>query len=255
MFKLGSNVTWYVGPVRFKISEGIMNNGFQFFDIILFAMIAVFLVLRLRGVLGRRDGHQGDFTDVFKQASEKKKQDNGEEIDNIISLDPEAVNIDDQPDVEPDPQTPLQTRLNIIASADRDFDSEEFISGARIAFEYILGAYAGGDAKALKPMLSADVFANFDVSIREREEAGQIMEETLIGISKVELVEAEMEDTVAQITVKFVSDQVHALSDRDGNVVDGDPDKIVSVTDFWTFARDTCSRDPNWSLAATRSLD
>ena len=232
-----------------------MDNGYQFFDIILFAMIAVFLILRLRGVLGRRDGHQGDFPDIFKQALKKEKQDDDEENDNVISLNPETVDTNDQLDVEPDPQTPLQMQLNTIASADRDFDPEEFISGARIAFEYILGAYAGGKAKALKPMLSADVFANFDVSIREREEAGQVMEETLIGISKAKLVDAEMEGTVAQITVKFVSDQVHALSDRDGNIVDGDPDKIVSVTDFWTFARDTRSRDPNWSLAATRSLD
>ena len=232
-----------------------MNNGFQFFDIILFAMIAVFLVLRLRGVLGRRDGHQGDFSDIFKPTSEKEKQDNDEEENNVIALDPETVNPDEQPGMKPDPQTPLQTRLNIIASADRDFDPEEFISGARIAFEYILGAYAGGEAKALKPLLSADVFANFELSIREREDAGQTMEETLIGISKAELVEAEMEDTVAQITVKFVSDQVHALSDSQGNVVDGDPDKIVSVTDFWTFTRDTQSNDPNWSLAATSSLD
>jgi predicted lipid-binding transport protein (Tim44 family) len=232
-----------------------MNNGFQFFDIILFVMIAIFLVLRLRGVLGRRDGHQGDFPDIFKQALKKEKQDDDEENDNVISLNPETVDTNDQLDVEPDPQTPLQMQLNTIASADRDFDPEEFISGARIAFEYILGAYAGGKAKALKPMLSADVFANFDASIRERAEAGQVMEETLIGISEVKLVDAEMEGTVAQITVKFTSDQVHALSDRDGNIVDGDPDKIVSVTDFWTFARDTRSRDPNWSLAATSSLD
>ena len=232
-----------------------MNNGFQFFDIILFVMIAIFLVLRLRGVLGRRDGHQGDFPDIFNKASKKEKHDDDEENDNVIPLDLETENLNNQLNVETDSQTPLQIQLNTIASADRDFDSDEFISGARIAFEYILGAYASGEAKALKPMLSDDVFSNFDVSIREREEAGQIMEETLIGISKAELVDAEMEGTIAQITVKFVSDQVHALSDRDGNIVEGDPDKIVSVTDFWTFARDTRSRDPNWSLAATRSLE
>ena len=234
-----------------------MNNGIQFFDIILFVMIAVFLILRLRGVLGRRDGHQGDFSDIFKQASKKEKQEDSEENndENVIALENVTADINDQPEVEPVPQTPLQTQLNSIVSADKDFDAEEFISGAHIAFEYILGAYAGGDSKALKPLLSIDVFDNFDLSIREREEAGQTMEETLIGISKAELVEVEMEGTVAQLTVKFVSDQVHALSDRDGNVVDGDPDKIVSVTDFWTFSRDTRSNDPNWLLAATRSLD
>jgi predicted lipid-binding transport protein (Tim44 family) len=234
-----------------------MNNGIQFFDLILFVMIAVFLILRLRGVLGRRDGHQGDFSDIFKQASkrEKHKDDKENNDENVIALENETATANEQPEVDLASQTPLQTQLNSIVSADKDFDAEEFISGARIAFEYILGAYAGGDSKALKPLLSIDVFDNFNLSIREREEAGQIMEETLIGISKAELVEAEMEGTVALITVKFVSDQVHALSDRDGIVVDGDPDKIVSVTDFWTFSRDTRSDDPNWLLAATRSLD
>ncbi|MBL6941640.1 MAG: Tim44/TimA family putative adaptor protein, partial [Rhodospirillales bacterium] len=92
-------------------------------------------------------------------------------------------------------------------------------------------------------------------SIRDREEAKQTMEETLVGIRKADRVEAEMEGAIAQIPVKFVSDQVHALSDEEGTVVEGDPNKIVSVTDFWTFAHDTRSRDPNWSLTATRSLD
>jgi predicted lipid-binding transport protein (Tim44 family) len=234
-----------------------MDNGIQFFDIILFAMIAVFLVLRLRGVLGRRDGHQGDFSDIFKQALKKEKDEDVQENnnENVIPLDLGADNITEQPEAEQAPQTHLQTQLSTIVSADSDFDPEEFISGARVAFEYILGSYASGDSKALKLMLSADVFDNFDASIRDREEAGQTMEETLIGISKAELVEAEMEGTFAQITIKFISDQVHALRDRDGNVVEGDPDKIVSVTDFWTFTRDTRSNDPNWLLAATRSLD
>lgn len=234
-----------------------MNNDIQFFDIILFAMIAVFLILRLRGVLGRRDGHQGDFPDIFKKAQNKENQgeDEQKDKDNIIPLVLEAENIDDQSEVEPRPQTRLQMQLNTIVAADKDFDSDEFISGARVAFEYILGAYAGGDSKTLKPLLNVDVYDNFQTSIRGREESGQVMEETLIGISKAELVEAEMQGSIAYITVKFLSDQVHALRDREGNVVEGDPDKIVNITDFWTFSRDTRSSDPNWLLAATRSLD
>lgn len=236
-----------------------MGNGFQFFDIILFAMIAVFLILRLRGVLGRRDGHEGGFPDIFNRQSDNDKNKGEDESgnDNIIHLDHQGDAKSEQAEQvnEGEELTPLLQGLRSIAAADRDFDPDEFISGARIAFEYILGAYAGGDAKALKPLLNADVFANFSMSIREREEAGQTMEETLVGIRKAELVEAEMEGSVAHVTVKFISDQVHALSDSDGNVVDGDPNKIVNVTDFWTFSRDTRSRDPNWSLAATRSLD
>ncbi|MDP6109749.1 MAG: Tim44/TimA family putative adaptor protein, partial [Rhodospirillales bacterium] len=189
--------------------------------------------------------------------SEKDKQEKEEDAgnDNVIHLDHQDDAGSDEVSQPEEEVTPLLQGLRTIAAGDRDFDPDEFISGARIAFEYILGAYAGGDAKSLKPLLNADVFANFSMSIREREEAGQTMEETLVGIRKAEIVEAELVESIAQITVKFVSDQVHALSDSDGNVVEGDPNKIVDVTDFWTFSRDTRSRDPNWSLAATRSLD
>ena len=240
-----------------------MGNGFQFFDIILFAMIAVFLILRLRNVLGRRDGHEGGgFSDMVNRLQDldkkKKKKDAEAGNDNVIHLENQNEPIEGDEDFAPPPEeelTPLQKGLRAIAGADRDFDPDEFISGARIAFEYILGAYGAGDSKALKPLLNPDVFANFDMSIRERNDAGQTMEETLVGIRKAEMMEAELEGTLAHITVKFVSDQVHALSDSDGNVVEGDPNKIVDVTDFWTFTRDTRSRDPNWSLSATRSLD
>ncbi|MBT5563217.1 MAG: Tim44 domain-containing protein [Rhodospirillaceae bacterium] len=232
-----------------------MNDGFQFFDIILFAMIAVFLILRLRSVLGRRDGHEGNISDFISRLSQNNKdKEDAAGNDNIIHLD-KKDDEDFKPaaaTIEEEEQSPLLNGLRTIAAADSDFDPDEFISGARIAFEYILGAYASGDSKALKPLLSNDVFANFEKSIRDREDANQTMEETLVGIRKADLVEAGMEGSIAQITVKFVSDQVHALSDEEGAIVEGDPNKIVSVTDFWTFIHDTRSRDPNWSLAATR---
>ena len=231
-----------------------MDNGIQFFDIILFAMIAIFLVLRLRGVLGRRDGHEDDFPDIFKQALKRKKQEVEESNDNVTSIESEKINKKTQLDSSVS-KTTLETNLDEIVAADKDFDVDEFISGARIAFEYILSAYASGDSNALKPLLSKEVFKNFDASICERNEAGQTMDETLIGISSAELMEAEMDGTLVQITVKFLSDQVHALSDRDGIVVEGDPDKIVSVIDLWTFSRDIRSDDPNWILIATGSPD
>lgn len=239
-----------------------MSNGLQFIDIILFAMIAVFLILRLRNVLGRRDGHEGGFPDLFNKLSdlEKDLKDKAgqEDNDNVIRLDhkdDDRSGLDQRAAEEEEDLSPLVRGMRAIAAADRDFDPEEFISGARIAFEYILNAYASGDSKSLKPLLSAEVFANFDASIRDREEVGHTMEETLVGIGKAELVEADLDGRTALITVKFVSDQVHAIYDREGEIIEGDQNKIVNVTDFWTFARDTRSRDPNWSLVATRSLD
>lgn len=234
-----------------------MSQGFQFFDIILFAMIAVFLILRLRGVLGRRDGHQGGFQDIFKRMA-KKDEDAGNG-DNVVHLaDADAGKDADSADADaetPEETSPLQAGIAGIAAAGGGFDADEFVSGAGIAFEMVLNAYASGDYDTLGPLLSDDVYANFERSMRERDDAGQTMEETLVGIRKAEVVEAYMEGPIANVTVKFISDQVHALLDSDGEVVDGDPNKIIDVTDFWTFIRDTRTDNPNWVLAATRSLD
>ncbi len=238
-----------------------MNNGFQFFDIILFAMIAVFLILRLRSVLGRRDQNEGGFPEIFDRLLNPDKKPGGRQPpadSNIIQLAEKAAAEGDDADAdtpEPSPQTPLGAGLVAIRAADPGFDPAEFVSGARMAFELILGAYAAGDSGALKPLLGTDVFANFDRSIRAREAAGQTMEETLVSIRSAEVVEAELAGAEAQITVKFVSEQVHALFDADGQVIEGDTNKVITVTDFWTFTRNTKARDPNWALAATRSLD
>ena len=233
-----------------------MGEGFHFFDIILFAMIAAFLVLRLRSVLGRRDGHDGSgHRDPFS-----RRQTTDETDGNVIPL-PDKSTIDVEPADEADvletaaADDPLAQGIRDIQKADHAFDMAQFLSGAKAAFEMILGSFAEGDRSALKPLLNSEVYANFEQAIRNREDSGEKLEYTLIGIKSAEPVEAYMENSHAHVTVKFVSEQVNALRDKDGNVVDGDPDRIIPLTDFWTFARNTKSRDPNWSLVATRSLD
>lgn len=231
-----------------------MSDGFQFIDIIFFAMIAAFLVLRLRSVLGRRDGHEQSFRDRFQ-----KQKDEAEE--NIIPLRDRAEPRRAEPlgteapmaaDVDADP---LTVGLAEIKRADPNFDAREFISGARVAFELILDAYAKGDSQTLKPLLNAEVFANFSQAIRDREQAGETLEDTLVGIKSADIVEAYMDGHTANVTVKFVSEQINVTRDENGDVVDGNPNTVVDVADFWTFARDTKSRDPNWILVATNSLD
>ena len=232
-----------------------MSEGFQFIDIIFFAMIAAFLVLRLRGVLGRRDGHQGKTHNPFKNRP-SEKQDN-----NIIAMpdrtDPYA---DESPLKESaldagESDDPMVRGLMEIQRANPDFDSEDFISGSKIAFELILGAYASGDTGTLKPLLSPEVLANFSRAIRDREQAGETLEDTLVGIKSADIVEAYLEGRMVNITIKFFSDQINATRDENGDVVDGNPNAVIEVTDFWTFARDTKSRNPNWTLIATSSLD
>jgi predicted lipid-binding transport protein (Tim44 family) len=162
----------------------------------------------------------------------------------------------DAPDADaPDADDPLSQGLEQIMRTDPAFQPEEFISGAKIAFELIIDAFAAGDTGALKPMLNAEVFANFSQAIRDREQAGETLEDTLVGVKSAEIVEAYVEDQASNATVKFVSEQINATRDEDGNVVDGNPNAVIDVTDFWTFARDIKSRDPNWTLVATSSLD
>ena len=226
-----------------------MNDGFQFIDIILFAMVAAFLVLRLRSVLGRRDGHKGGDSDPLGIRGKGSENEN-----NVVQLPDRSELADDLPPGI-DEDDPLVVGIMELKAADPDFDLQKFLAGSRNAFEFILGAYANGDSKALKPLLSPEVFANFNKAIKDRELAGESMEDTLVGINKADIMEAYMEGLIASITVKIISEQVNVVRDGDDNVVSGDPNTVVEVTDFWTFSRDTKSRDPNWSLVATRSLD
>lgn len=235
------------------------DGGFQFIDIILFAMIAAFLALRLRSVLGRRDGHEGGFRDPFKPASDKPKPANGEADDNVVRLpergaDAEAAEAEKIKAAAHGDET-LAAGLTQVRVADPSFDPDGFASGARAAFEMILDAFATGDTGVLKSMLSPEVFANFQHAIRSRQEAGETLKYTLVGIRKAEIVEAYMDGRNASVTVKFVSEQINATLNREGAVISGDLNKVVDVTDFWTFQRDTRSRDPNWALVATRSSD
>ncbi len=231
-----------------------MGGDFQFVDIIFFAMIAAFLVIRLRGVLGRRDGfdnHDGDKQNLFNH-SKSSKDDDDTDTENVIKLPDQETQANSEAEVVEDP---LAKGLAEIGNRDPDFSAKELISGACMAFEMILGAYASGDREALEPLLSDEVYGNFVKSINDRKESEETLEYTMIGIKNAEIVEAYMEDSMAYVTVKFVSDQINATRDGNGDVISGNPDMIVKVTDFWTFSRDPNSRNPNWTLVATRSLD
>ena len=236
-----------------------MGNGFQFIDIILFAMIAAFLILRLRGVLGRRDGHEGGYQDSLKTDPREERPD-----DKVVQIshpssdvysEPETIDAEPGPTEEERADEALLSGIADLRVADPSFNAEDFLVGARVAFEMILGAYASGDREVLEGLLNPEVYENFRAAIDDREALGHEMEETLVGISSADIVEVFMDGTHAHVTTKFSSEQVHVLRDSAGQVIEGNPNQVTDVVDFWTFARDTSLRDPNWHLVATRSLD
>lgn len=241
-----------------------MGNGIPFIDIILFAVIAAFLIFRLRSVLGRRDGHEQDRR--FEQFGLGRKDDAKDDDDNVISL-PDRAADDPYHDARMDDAAEAETEtviegddavaqgLRAIRGADGSFDPEEFLVGSRVAFDMILGAFATGDRSTLKGLLSPDVYNDFDHAITARERENQTVEDTLVGITSSDIVEASMEGRNAFVTVKFVSEQINATRDEDGTVIDGNPNAVTVATDFWTFSRDTRARDPNWALVATASAE
>ncbi len=231
-----------------------MGEGFQLIDIILFAMIAAFLVYRLRSVIGRRTGHQSRPVDTPVRRGE------GDPGGNIIELpDHSGAGRNDAPDAPDDaeatPEDILATGLAHIRAADPDFDPEAFVAGARTAFETVVHAFATGDTGVLRALLDDSVYENFEDAIHRRLNASETLETTVVGIKEVEPIEAEMNGRTALFTVRFLSEQVNVVRDAEGAVLDGDPNQVSPVTDIWTFARNVRSRDPNWKLVETRSIN
>jgi predicted lipid-binding transport protein (Tim44 family) len=152
-----------------------------------------------------------------------------------------------------EPGTALAQGLDGLVAQDSSFDPRHFISGARSAYEMIVLAFANGDRRALRDLLSSEVYESFDAAIKDREKHDQKTETRFVSIDKAEIVGAEARDRSAQVTVRFVSQMISVTRDKAGTIVDGNPEKVADITDVWTFARDTASRDPNWKLVGTGS--
>jgi predicted lipid-binding transport protein (Tim44 family) len=216
----------------------------HYFDIILFAMVAAFLVLRLRSVLGRRTGNERR-RDLYARGPAAAG-------DKVVALPqqrrPTAPLVAGAP-----PANTVAGGLAQITAADPGFEADAFLDGARRAFEMVVAAFARGDKDALRPLLSDDTYRPFATAIDERLAAGETLETRIDKLKDIDIVEAGMDARAARITLKIVSDQINVLRAHDASVVDGDPEHLIEKTDFWTFSRDTRSADPNWLLVATGS--
>ena len=243
LYRLQSNAH----GVRRADATAIIMADFQFLDIILLAMVAGFIALRLRSVLGRRMGHHQEQPDMTAEKPGRQVEAND---DNVIPL-PDQ-NRREAEVMQAADDSPLGAALTQIKLADQNFDVASFVDGAKGAYEMIVMAYASGDRDTLKTFLSDDVYGPFERAIAEREANQQTHETTLVAMNQVDVIDAEMKGKTAEVTIKFVSELVNVTRDADGRVVAGDPNLVDTITDIWTFARDTRSNDPNWALVATR---
>ena len=196
-----------------------MNYSFEYIDIILLAMIAGFIFLRLRGILGRRSGFEGkpstQFEKILKDVQTEKKFKPKENFDDVAQ--------------------------------------KEFITGAKIAYETIITDFSDSDNKLTtsKPLLSKEIYNQFNEALVERDKRGHTAEITFIGVNSATIKEHKKEDSFLKVTVDFVSEVITCIRDKEKKIISGDPEKIKKIYDTWIFSRDTRSNNPNWQLIET----
>ena len=193
-----------------------MNYSFEYIDIILLAMIAGFIFLRLRGILGKRTGFEGKPPAQFDKILEKA----------------------------------VSKQTNKIKETFDKNDQKEFLKGARIAYETIITDFSDNDNKLTtsKPLLNKEIYDQFNEALKERNARGHYAEITFIGINSAEIKEHKKIDKILNVTVNFIAEVITCIKDKDKNIISGDPEKIKKIYDTWIFSRDTTSANPNWQL-------
>ncbi len=195
-----------------------MNYSFEYIDIILLAMIAGFIFLRLRGILGKRTGHEENLSTSFAHEDIPKK------VQKIVNQE----NFDENA-------------------------KKEFLSGAKIAYETIITSFSSGNIKAIKTLLDKKVLNEFNEAIKDRKEKKLISETTFIGINSAEIKEHNQLNNMLEVSVDFVSEIISCIRDKDKKIISGNPEKIKKVYDTWKFSRDVRSANPNWFLIDTQA--
>lgn len=218
-------------------------EGFQFLEILILAAVAGFLAFKLYSVLGKRTGSERSPEDRLGLSQRR-----AETAPQVMTKEPTPA-----PSVVESPSNPIAAALVDIKLADRTFDADRFLSGARAAYETIVTAFAQGDRPALRRLLSEDVFNTFDVAIRAREAKKERVEFSFQTLKSARITGAELKHQTAEVTVTFESQFMLAGYDSEGKLIEGDAKAPHVVTDIWTFARETVAVDPNWTLVATAS--
>jgi predicted lipid-binding transport protein (Tim44 family) len=239
----------------------------EFFDLptIIVIALAIVILARLRSVLGTRTGNERPPIGRYRSSDEPAEKAEGEE--NVVRLPNRRAQEapafdDDQRSRKLDAEIErlvgetgdVADGLRAIADADANFMPKSFLDGAKSAYEMIVTAFATGDRRTLKTLLEKDVYESFEQAIGEREAAGHKTDFTFVGLPGVKITDAELDKRNAQVTIQFDAEVVSATYDKDGQLTEGNAEQVITISDEWTFARSTRSRDPNWKLVATNQL-
>jgi predicted lipid-binding transport protein (Tim44 family) len=237
-----------------------MDSGFQFFDILLFALVAVVILLRLRSTLGSRPDDNDDAANSpvsdWSARTRAEPHDEPVDSDNVINL-PGQGPTDAPPRPSVDDNLPIEIAGGVaeVRLSDPHFDLNQFLEGAVFAYEMVMTAFAAAHYETLRQLLADSVYDDFAAALRHREERGESLETILIEIENAEPIEVHMNGRQSEITVKFAAQIINVLRDMDGEVLSGSADVPDDVVDIWTFTRDTSSNDPNWQILATRKAN
>ncbi len=217
-----------------------MGNNDALIEIIILAVVAGFLILRLRSVLGKRHGHERQ---RYEESENYSPKTNSEEGNNVT---PFPTRVDASP-------PSAGAEVIKIHSLDPNFSEDEFLGGAQEAFRMILAAYGGSDRETLRALASVEIYEELDEAISDREDRGETLDATLIGVQSASIDQVETVGSIARVTVRFESEQTNITRNSEGQPIDGAPNQVETIIDFWTFERDMSNDDPNWKLIETEA--
>ena len=212
-----------------------MNSFFPFLDIIILALLAVFLGFRLKGLLGDRSGYSGDL-----KSPDAIKQEKITENQNVIKLNNKPINGEG---------------VDFLIKADPSFNEKEFLEGAKNAFKIIIKSFSDSEIEKLKPLLDYDLLNSFTKSISEREARQERQVSDVLSFKNFEIIKVDINDNLVSITLKIISEQIKYLIDKNDVLIEGNKDQSEIIKDKWVFERDISTNNPNWKLVETDILD
>ncbi len=246
----------YPSFAKMQNRKKMQTESESFELIIILALVAVFILLQLRRTLGKKTGYdptkdQPDEQD--KKYRHQTDQRHGRDEDNVVPIRQDEDHPEPVVNLGLSKSSPFYSTIEKIHQLDHSFNLPGFFDGAEYAYGLILNAFWNLDRKTLRNMLSRQVYDQFDRAINNMEQQKLRHENKLMDIEKIDLKDVNLTGSLAEITVEFTSHMIMTTRDGDGKIIEGDADRTIKVTDIWTFCRDVKSRDPNWTLVATRT--